>query len=87
MDYNKLLKEKGFSLNTYSEGKFWELVVSEDESKKDHICKIFGFDSSIIDIDTLILQCSETFTKCTFYYDCNPFEIESDAFMQCVKNM
>lgn len=27
----ELLRNKGFSLNTYPEGKFWELTVEEDE--------------------------------------------------------
>ena len=62
MNYNDLLKRKGFILNTYPEGKFWELVITEDENKKEHICKVFGadielFDSNTTDIDTLILQC------------------------------
>lgn len=38
-----------------------------------------------MNIDTLILQCAEDFTKCIFYYDCNPFDIESNTFMNCVK--
>ena len=61
MNYSNLLKEKGFVLNTYPEGKFWELVITNDESKKEHICKVFGadielFDSDTTYIDTLILQ-------------------------------
>lgn len=92
MEYGELLKEKGFSLNSYPEGKFWELVATDDEDKKQHICKVFGadielFDSNKVDIDTLILQCAEDFTKCIFYYDCNPFDMESDTFMNCVKNI
>lgn len=58
MNYGNLLKEKGFVLNTYPEGKFWELVITNDESKKEHICKVFEadielFDSDTTDIDTL----------------------------------
>lgn len=92
MNYSNLLKEKGFILNTYPEGKFWELVTTNDESKKEHICKVFGadielFDSDTTDIDTLILQCAEDFTKCLFYYDCNPFDMETKTFMKCVENM
>lgn len=92
MDYIELLKEKGFVLNEYSEGKFWELVVTDNECKKEHICKVFGadielFDSNITDIDTLILQCAENFTKCLFYYDCNPFDMETKTFMKCVTNI
>ena len=92
MDYNNLLKEKGFSLNTYPKGKFWELVVTDNEPLKIHLCKIFGadielFDTNIADIDTLILQCAEDFTKCLFYYDCNPFDMKTETFMKCVENI
>lgn len=91
-NYSNLLKEKGFILNTYPEGKFWELVITKDENKKEHICKVFEadielFDSNTTDIDTLILQCAEDFTKCLFYYDCNPFDMETKTFMKCVENM
>lgn len=37
----ELLRNKGFRLNTYPEGKFWELTVEEDENLKEKICKIF----------------------------------------------
>lgn len=92
MEYGELLKAKGFSLNSYPEGKFWEMVVTDNEDKKQHICNVFGsdielFDSNIPDIDTLILQCAEDFTKCIFYYDCNPFDMESNTFMNCIKNI
>ena len=64
MEYSELLKAKGFSLNSYPEGKFWEMIVTDNEDKKQHICNVFGadielFDSNITDIDTLILQCAE----------------------------
>ena len=92
MNYSNLMKEKGFILNTYPEGKFWELVITKDENKKEHICKVFKadielFDSNTTDIDTLILQCAEDFTKSLFYYDCNPFDMETKTFMKCVENM
>lgn len=92
MEYTELLKAKGFSLNSYPEGKFWEMIVTDNEDKKQHICNVFGadielFDSNITDIDTLILQCAEDFIKCIFYYDCNPFDMESNTFMNCVKNI
>lgn len=38
----ELLQSKGFSLNTYSEGKFWELTVEDDDNLKVKICKIFN---------------------------------------------
>ena len=36
----ELLQSKGFSLNTYPEGKFWELTVEDDDNLKVKICKI-----------------------------------------------
>jgi hypothetical protein len=92
MNYSGLLKEKGFVLNTYPEGKFWELVVVDAESTKEHICKVFGanielVDANTTDIDTLILQCTEDFTKCLFYYDCNPYNMNPGTFMKCVENL
>lgn len=87
----KLLQSKGFSLNAYSEGKFWELAVEEDENLKMKICKIFNAEIEVFvngsDINTLILQCAEDFTKCIFYYDCNPFDMETEDFMKCVERI
>ncbi len=41
------------------------------KARKEHICKVFGADIELVDanttdIDTLILQCTEDFTKCLF---------------------
>lgn len=86
--YRELLLSKGFSLNEYSEGKFWELEVREDEKLKQRICNVFGADIELFvngtDIDTLILQCVEDYTKCLFYYDCNSFDMPTEEFMKCV---
>ena len=86
--YKQLLLEKGFSLNRFPEGRFWELVVKDDEELKAKICRVFGANIELFvngtDINTLILQCAEDFTKCLFYYDCNPFEMETEEFMKCV---
>lgn len=88
MNYKELLESKGFSLNTYPEGKFWEFVVETDEGLKKKICNIFQADIEEyignIDVDTLILQCAEDFTKCLFYYDCNSFDMKTEEFMECV---
>lgn len=70
-EYKQLLLSKGFSLNEYSEWKFWEPEVREDEKLKERICNVFGADVELFangtDIDTLILQCAEDFTRCLFY--------------------
>jgi len=85
----ELLKNKGFILNHYPEGKFWELTVENNEVLKEKICKIFRANIELFvdgtDIETLILQCAEDFTRCIFYYDCNPFDMETDDFIKCVE--
>lgn len=89
--YSKLLLQKGFSLNEYPEGKFWELEVTDNEVLKTKICKTFGANIELFvngtDIDTLILQCAEDFTKCLFYYDCNPFDMTTEEFMECINEI
>ena len=90
-NYKKLLEEKEFQLNSYPEGRFWELIVTDSEKRKLEICRAFGaiidLDVNGTDINTLILQCAEDFTKCVFYYDCNPFDVETNEFMQCVEKL
>ena len=91
MDYRKLLESKGFVLNNYPEdGKFWELVVKDDEDLKRHICKVFKtdvelLDNNVVDIDKVILQCAEDYSRCVFYYDCNLYNMETDEFMKCIE--
>ena len=85
-NYKKLLEEKEFQLNSYPEGRFWELIVTDSEKRKLEICRAFGaiidLDVNGTDINTLILQCAEDFTKCVFYYDCNPFDVETNEFLR-----
>ena len=87
----ELLQSKGFILNTYPAGRFWELEVKDDELLKEQICKIFKAEIELFvngsDIETLILQCAEDFTKCIFYYDCNPFDVRTEEFMKCVEKI
>lgn len=91
MDYTNLLQAKGFSLNEYPEGKFWEFLLEDDEEQKKKICNIFKADIDLFvqgtDIETLILQCAEDFTRCLFFYDCNPFDMETEDFMECIAKM
>lgn len=90
-EYRELLLSKRFSLNSYPEGNFWELEVRENEKLKERICKVFGADIELfisgIDVDALILQCKEDFTKCLFYYDCNPFDMETEEFIKCINEL
>lgn len=93
MNWDKLLSKKGFQLNGYPDGKFWELEIEDDESRKTEICKAFGADielfdySGIPDIECLILQCDEEFQKCIFYYDCNVWEMSTEDFMESVTKL
>lgn len=67
------------------------MEIKDDEKLKERICKIFGADIELFvngtDINTLILQCREDFTKCLFYYDCNPFDMCTEEFMKCVSKI
>ena len=91
MDYKELLESKGFSLNEYPEGKFWEFVVKDDEGLKEKLCKIFrasvDLGAQVSDSGTVILQGAEDFTECLVYYDCTPFDMETEEFMKCVEKM
>lgn len=91
MDYKELLETKGFNLNTYSKDKFWELEVTNNEELKRKICKAFQADIELFDngtdVDTLILQCADDYTRCLFYYDCNSFNMETEEFMKCIGQM
>lgn len=91
MDYSKLLRSKGFILNSYPEGKFWELVVEDSEKQKEHICSVFKADIDLYvhgaDIETLILQCAEDFTRCIFYYDCNSWDVYTEEWIKCVEQI
>ena len=91
MDYVKTLLEKGFSLNSYPEGKFWEIKITEDEEKKVRVC---NYVSAILDVfvageevETVILQCSEDFTYCIFYFDCNVCQIKPNIFMDILEKL
>lgn len=90
-DYSELLKVNGFKLNSYPEGKFWELVVEDSEEQKEHICNIFKADIDLYvhgtDIETLILQCAEDFTRCIFYYDLNSWDMDTEEWIKCVEQI
>ena len=93
MDYKSLLISKGFSLNEYSEGKFWELTIKDDEDQKRKICNIFGaeiddyINSYQCDVETIVLQCKENFTNCIFCCDCDAWDIDTTEFMLCVEKI
>lgn len=59
---------------------------------KTQICKAFETDVDLsvdgANIDRLILQCDENLENAVFYYDCNPYNIDSDGidnFFTCVE--
>lgn len=93
MNWDKLLLRKGFQLNEYPDGKFWELKIEDDESRKTEICKVFGADielfdySGISDIECLVLQSDEEFQRCIFYYDCNAWGMATEDFMESVTEL
>lgn len=88
MDYKNLLLLKGFDLNVYDEGTFWELEIT-DVNKIIEICKLFNasidIDTNFVDINIVILQCRSDFTKCVFCYDDNAWDVDTEVFMKCIE--
>lgn len=85
IDIEQLFKDKGFSLNVYGLDILWEFTVKDDDILKESLCQIFGID--IQEPETIILQCRENFTNCIFYYDCNVINLNTEDFIECVKQM
>lgn len=86
MNYAQLLKEKGFSLNDYPDGKYYVLVADTDEhyDEGQHILKVFEFEDEYP--DTVILQCKEDFTKCSLYTG-YVLDFDTEEFMKLVEKL
>lgn len=83
-----LLKSRGFSLNVYQDSICWEFEVTSDEELKKKICDIFRANIELYvdgtDINILVLQCRNDFSKPIFFYDRNIFEMKTKDFLECV---
>lgn len=79
---NELLLEKGFKLNTYPEGKFYEFETKED----DIMSKILGNDY-IGDEEIVILQLKEDFTGIVLCVDTNNYTLSIGELEEILESL
>lgn len=73
----ELLLKKGFKLNTYPEGKYFEFVTKNDEVME----KILGKDY-IGDEESVILQLKEDFSNKLLCENANVWDLTYEQFME-----
>ena len=78
----ELLLEKGFKLNTYPEGKYFEFVTKDDEVME----KILGNDYES-DEETVILQLKEDFSNKLLCEDANVWDLTDEQFMEILERL
>ncbi|MFC0903785.1 hypothetical protein ACFHWD_03655 [Clostridium sp. MT-14] len=78
----KLLKEKGFKLNTYPEGKFWE-YITEDDEKIEAILQ----DEYCGDENNICLQLQEDFTNIIEQVDIDTYDLTEEQFLKLIKRI
>jgi len=80
-----ILINKGFSLNEYPEGKYYELVEKE-ESKVENILKVaqVDYDQSNID-EEVILQMKEDFSNKLICVSGNVWDLNDFEFQQIIE--
>ena len=72
---------KGFKLNTYSEGKYYEYITNDINIIEKLVDELFG------DEEILVLQCDENFKNCKMCIDCNIWDLEQYEFMKLVEKL
>jgi hypothetical protein len=78
----ELLLEKGFELNTYPQGKYFEFVTKDDKV----IEKILTSDY-MGDEETVILQLKEDFSNKLFCEDANVWDLTNEQFMEILEKL
>ena len=78
----ELLLEKGFKLNTYPEGKYFEFVTKDDEVME----KILGNDYES-DEETVILQLKEDFSNKLLCEDAKVWDLTDEQFMEILERL
>lgn len=76
----ELLLEKGFELNTYPQGKYFEFVTKDDEVME----KILGEDYTR-DEESVILQLKEDFSNKLLCEDANVWDLTDEQFMEILE--
>lgn len=77
---HKLLISKGFELNNYPEGEYYELVTTD----KDIISKILGIDY-MGDEEKLIIQMKKNYNKKIICIDCNIWDLSDKEFQNILE--
>ena len=72
---------KGFKLNTYSEGKYYEYITNDNNVIEKLVDELFG------DEEILVLQCDENFENCKMCIDTNIWDLEQNEFIQLVEEL
>ena len=72
---------KGFKLNTYSEGKYYEYITNDINVIEKLVDELFG------DEEILVLQCDENFKNCKMCIDTNIWDLEQNEFIQLVEEL
>ena len=72
---------KGFKLNTYSEGKYYEYITNDINVIEKLVDELFG------DEEILVLQCDENFENCKMCIDTNIWDLEQNEFIQLVEEL
>jgi hypothetical protein len=78
----EILIQKGFELNEYPEGRFFELCTTEENK----MVNILG-DDYRGDENTVILQLKEDFTNKLLCVDCNVWNLTDAEFEQILNNI
>ena len=72
---------KGFKLNTYSEGKYYEYITNDNNVIEKLVDELFG------DEEILVLQCDENFENCKMCIDTNIWDLDQNEFIQLVEEL
>lgn len=75
------LLQKGFKLNTYPEGKYYEYITSNTNVMEKLADELFG------DEEILVLQCDDNFENCKMCIDANIWDLEQNEFMKLVEEL
>lgn len=76
---NELMINKGFSLNEYPEGKFYERTI---ENPDDELLKVLSYQH---EAEKVILQTKEDFTNIVVMIDLDLWNLSNDQFCEILK--
>lgn len=79
---SELLINKGFKLNSYPEGKFYELEAKDENT----LSKILG-DNYMGDEEWGVLQIDENFKNAKLCVDCDTWDLTNDDFEKFVNKL